>query len=213
MNDTFSRTTQGTRRRSSNRKISPTNPERAPPIPAVRPAWLRSWQGKPPAINSVSRGRDLSSRTSRLHETSGILAARTARAGSQISQSKLGSCPAAANPRSSPPMPANKPATFTSNPNRFETQLRTRSTFLFCSQSRFLLTHRQNGEAPVRNGYHLVVPQRFFPQPGRRGRPSRLCLARRCIRTAWPKAAAGAARSAAQGPKIDIGARMRGMWR
>jgi hypothetical protein len=33
-------------------------------------------------------------------------------------------------------------------------------------------------------------------------------------RTAWPVVPAGvAARSAAQGPKVDIGARMRGMWR
>jgi DNA helicase-2/ATP-dependent DNA helicase PcrA len=32
-------------------------------------------------------------------------------------------------------------------------------------------------------------------------------------RTSWPKAAAAAARAANQGPRIDIGARMRGMWR
>jgi len=44
---------------------------------------------------------------------------------------------------------------------------------------------------------------RFIPEP----------LVHLFERTAWPKAAAGAARSAAQGPKIDIGARMRGMWR
>jgi ATP-dependent DNA helicase UvrD/PcrA len=33
-------------------------------------------------------------------------------------------------------------------------------------------------------------------------------------RTAWPLVPAGAdARAAGQGPKLDIGARMRGMWR
>jgi DNA helicase-2/ATP-dependent DNA helicase PcrA len=32
-------------------------------------------------------------------------------------------------------------------------------------------------------------------------------------RTTWPKPVAGAARTAALGPKVDIGARMRGMWR
>jgi DNA helicase II / ATP-dependent DNA helicase PcrA len=33
-------------------------------------------------------------------------------------------------------------------------------------------------------------------------------------RTAWPVVAAGvAARAAGQEPKVDIGARMRGMWR
>jgi len=113
MKETFSRTTQGTRRRSSSRKTSPTRPERAPPIPAVRPAWLRSWQGKPPTTNSTSEGRALSSVTSRGQSTCAILARRTARAGSQISHRRLVSWPAAASPRSNPPMPANRPATLT----------------------------------------------------------------------------------------------------
>jgi hypothetical protein len=32
-------------------------------------------------------------------------------------------------------------------------------------------------------------------------------------KTTWPLAVAGAARAASQGPRIDVGARMRGMWR
>jgi DNA helicase II / ATP-dependent DNA helicase PcrA len=71
---------------------------------------------------------------------------------------------------------------------------------------------------------HLVVPQRFFVhgQPARGDR--HLYAARtRFIpekllghfeRTAWPLApAADATRAASGGPKVDIGARMRGMWR
>jgi DNA helicase-2/ATP-dependent DNA helicase PcrA len=71
---------------------------------------------------------------------------------------------------------------------------------------------------------HLVVPQRFFVhgQPARGDR--HLYAARtRFIpekllghfeRTAWPLApAAATGRAASGGPKVDIGARMRGMWR
>ena len=75
----------------------------------------------------------------------------------------------------------------------------------------------------AKDDLHLVVPQRFFVH-GQAARGDRHVYASRTRfipeqlvylfeRTAWPKAAAGAARSAAQGPKIDIGARMRGMWR
>jgi DNA helicase-2/ATP-dependent DNA helicase PcrA len=75
----------------------------------------------------------------------------------------------------------------------------------------------------AKDSLHLVVPQRFYPH-NQMARGDRHVYASRTRfipeqlvhlfeRTAWPKAAAGAARSAAQGPKIDIGARMRGMWR
>ena len=75
----------------------------------------------------------------------------------------------------------------------------------------------------VRGSWHLVVPQRFFVH-GQAARGDRHVYASRTrfipeqlvplfARTAWPKVATGAARTAAQGPKIDIGARMRGMWR
>jgi DNA helicase-2/ATP-dependent DNA helicase PcrA len=71
---------------------------------------------------------------------------------------------------------------------------------------------------------HLVVPQRFFTH-GQHAQGDRHIYASRTRfipdrllglfeRTAWPLAIAGAAtRPASQGPRIDIGARMRGMWR
>ena len=75
----------------------------------------------------------------------------------------------------------------------------------------------------AKDDLHLVVPQRFFTH-GQAAKGDRHVYASRTRfipeqlvylfeRTAWPKAGAGAARTAAQGPKIDIGARMRGMWR
>jgi DNA helicase-2/ATP-dependent DNA helicase PcrA len=75
----------------------------------------------------------------------------------------------------------------------------------------------------AKDDLHLVVPQRFFVH-GQAAKGDRHVYASRTRfipeqlvylfeRTAWPKSAAGAARTAAQGPKIDIGARMRGMWR
>src|SRR6201988_1274606 len=71
---------------------------------------------------------------------------------------------------------------------------------------------------------HLVVPQRFFvhgqrAQVDRHLSPSRTLFIPENLldlfeRTAWPVAPAGTApRASAQGPRIDIGARMRGMWR
>jgi DNA helicase-2/ATP-dependent DNA helicase PcrA len=76
----------------------------------------------------------------------------------------------------------------------------------------------------AKDDLHLMVPQRFFPhgQPARGDRhvyatrtrfiPDRLLSL--FDRTAWPRAVAGAApRGASQGPRIDVGARMRGMWR
>src|SRR5690606_37205971 len=64
MNGTFSRRTQGTGRVSSKRHTSPTSPEFAPSIPAVLPAWLRSWQGKPPTKRSTLDGIFSTFRTS-----------------------------------------------------------------------------------------------------------------------------------------------------
>jgi DNA helicase-2/ATP-dependent DNA helicase PcrA len=76
----------------------------------------------------------------------------------------------------------------------------------------------------ARDGLHLVVPQRFFTH-GQHAKGDRHVYASRTRfipdrllglfeKTVWPVAAAGAAaRSASQGPRIDVGARMRGMWR
>ncbi len=76
----------------------------------------------------------------------------------------------------------------------------------------------------AKDDLHLMVPQRFFThgQPVRGDRhvyatrtrfiPDRLLAL--FERTVWPLAVAGAApRAASQGPRIDVGARMRGMWR
>jgi DNA helicase-2/ATP-dependent DNA helicase PcrA len=71
---------------------------------------------------------------------------------------------------------------------------------------------------------YLLVPQRFFVH-GQQAKGDRHLYASRTRfipekllglfeRTAWPVVAAGApARPASTGPKVDIGARMRGMWR
>src|SRR5579863_9906495 len=71
---------------------------------------------------------------------------------------------------------------------------------------------------------HLVVPQRFFTH-GQRSQGDRHVYASRTRfipdrllglfeKTIWPVTVAGTeARSASQGPRIDVGARMRGMWR
>jgi DNA helicase II / ATP-dependent DNA helicase PcrA len=76
----------------------------------------------------------------------------------------------------------------------------------------------------AKDDLHLVVPQRFFTH-GQHSQGDRDVYASRTRfipekllglfeRTNWPVVAAGAAaRSASQGPRIDIGARMRGMWR
>ena len=70
---------------------------------------------------------------------------------------------------------------------------------------------------------HLTVPQRFFThgqhaQGGRHIYASRTRFIPEALlpsfeRTAWPPAAAAAARAASERPRIDIGAKMRGMWR
>jgi DNA helicase-2/ATP-dependent DNA helicase PcrA len=75
----------------------------------------------------------------------------------------------------------------------------------------------------AKDDLHLTVPQRFFTH-GQNSLGDRHVYASRSRfipekllpmfeRTNWPKASAAAARAANQGPRIDIGARMRGMWR
>jgi DNA helicase II / ATP-dependent DNA helicase PcrA len=76
----------------------------------------------------------------------------------------------------------------------------------------------------AKDDLHLVVPQRFFVH-GQRAQGDRHLYASRTRfipekllglfeHTTWPLVPAGAAaRAASQGPKVDIGARMRGMWR
>ena len=75
----------------------------------------------------------------------------------------------------------------------------------------------------AKDDLHLVVPQRFFTH-GQNAKGDRHVYASRTRfipesllplfeRTSWPLAASAAARTAAQGPRIDVGARMRGMWR
>jgi len=76
----------------------------------------------------------------------------------------------------------------------------------------------------AKDDLHLVVPQRFFTH-GQHAKGDRHVYAARTRfipdrllglfeKTLWPQAIAGAAaRPASQGPRIDVGARMRGMWR
>jgi DNA helicase II / ATP-dependent DNA helicase PcrA len=67
------------------------------------------------------------------------------------------------------------------------------------------------------------VPQRFFTH-GQHARGDRHVYASRTRfipasllglfeKSSWPLAVSGAARAASAGPRIDVGARMRGMWR
>jgi DNA helicase-2/ATP-dependent DNA helicase PcrA len=76
----------------------------------------------------------------------------------------------------------------------------------------------------AKDDLHLMVPQRFFTH-GQSAQGDRHVYASRTRfipdqllhlfeKTVWPVAATGAAaRSASSGPRIDVGARMRGMWR
>ena len=76
----------------------------------------------------------------------------------------------------------------------------------------------------AKDDLHLMVPQRFFTH-GQHAQGDRHVYAARSRfipdrllglfeKTAWPLAVAGsAARAASQGPRIDVGARMRGTWR
>ena len=76
----------------------------------------------------------------------------------------------------------------------------------------------------AKDDLHLVVPQRFFTH-GQHAKATAMSMPRRTRfipdrllglfeKTVWPLAVAGAAaRAASEGPRIDVGARMRGMWR
>ncbi|MBR1142893.1 ATP-dependent helicase [Bradyrhizobium sp. AUGA SZCCT0431] len=76
----------------------------------------------------------------------------------------------------------------------------------------------------AKDDLHLVVPQRFFTH-GQHAKGDRHVYASRTRfipdrllalfdKTTWPLAVTGAAsRPASNGPRIDVGARMRGMWR
>jgi DNA helicase-2/ATP-dependent DNA helicase PcrA len=76
----------------------------------------------------------------------------------------------------------------------------------------------------AKDDLHLMIPQRFFTH-GQRARGDRHVYASRTRfipdrllglfeKTAWPLAVPGAAtRATSAGPRIDVGARMRGMWR
>jgi DNA helicase-2/ATP-dependent DNA helicase PcrA len=76
----------------------------------------------------------------------------------------------------------------------------------------------------AKDDLHLVIPQRFFTH-GQRSQGDRHVYASRSRfiperllglfeRTTWPRlASAASARSPNQGPTIDVGARMRKMWR
>jgi DNA helicase-2/ATP-dependent DNA helicase PcrA len=76
----------------------------------------------------------------------------------------------------------------------------------------------------AKDDLHIVVPQRFFTH-GQNAKGDRHVYASRTRfipdrllglfeKTTWPLAVTGAAsRAASQGPRIDVGARMRGMWR
>src|SRR4051794_21757965 len=98
--------------------------------------------------------------------------------------------------------------------------LGTRTTMELEEERRLLYVAMTRAKDPL----HLVVPQRFFTQ-GQHAQGDRHIYASRTRfipdrllglfeRTAWPLAIAGAAtRPASQGPRIDVGARMRGMWR
>src|ERR1700729_1497435 len=69
---------------------------------------------------------------------------------------------------------------------------------------------------------HLIVPQRFYAHGQRTNGDRHIYAARtRFIperllglfeKTVWPLAVPGVARAASAGPRIDVGARMRGMW-
>src|SRR4029077_19778444 len=92
-----------------------------------------------------------------------------------------------------------------------------------CSLDQIRLIQRQY-VAAHKGDLHLIVPQRFFVQ-GRRAQGDRHLYASRTRfipeellglfeRTTWPVVSADtAARMTSRGPKLDISARTRGMWR
>ena len=113
---TFSSRTQVGGVASINRKTSRTSPDSFPSMPAVRPTWLRSVQGKPAATTSTlgSASRSLTS------PTTGALKWRrnVAAAGDQYSQSRSASIPARWRPSSSPPIPEKSPTARTRTSSR-----------------------------------------------------------------------------------------------
>jgi DNA helicase-2/ATP-dependent DNA helicase PcrA len=75
----------------------------------------------------------------------------------------------------------------------------------------------------AKDDLHLTIPQRFFTH-GQNAKGDRHVYASRTRfipeslvpmfeRTTWPPASAASTLAASQGPRMDIGARMRGMWR
>jgi DNA helicase-2/ATP-dependent DNA helicase PcrA len=75
----------------------------------------------------------------------------------------------------------------------------------------------------AKDDLHLVVPQRFFTH-GQHAQGDRHVYAARTRfipqallplfeRANWPTFAPAAARKPGDGPRIDVGAKMRGMWR
>jgi DNA helicase-2/ATP-dependent DNA helicase PcrA len=75
----------------------------------------------------------------------------------------------------------------------------------------------------AKDDLHLTIPQRFFTH-GQNAKGDRHVYASRTRfipesllpmfeRTTWPPASAASTVAASQGPRMDIGARMRGMWR
>ena len=110
MKGTFSRRSHVGFALSTSRKTSPISPDFAPLMPAVLPAWLRSWHGNPAATRSTF-GSDLRARTSPKSGTSGNRWRRTRCADSSTSQRSSEWCPAVCSPRSTPPIPAKSPAT------------------------------------------------------------------------------------------------------
>jgi DNA helicase-2/ATP-dependent DNA helicase PcrA len=75
----------------------------------------------------------------------------------------------------------------------------------------------------ARDDLHLVVPQRFFTH-GQAAQGDRHVYAARSRfipaallnlfeRVSWPPATADAAAARSEGPRLDIGAQMRRMWR
>ena len=75
----------------------------------------------------------------------------------------------------------------------------------------------------ARDQLSIMVPQRFYVHQQRSGGDRHLYAARTrfipdallpyFVRRTWPVASAEAARPVEDGPRIDVGARMRGMWR
>ena len=111
MNGTFSSSTHGVSLLLDQSKTSPTSPDRAPEMPLVAPACDRSWQGNPATTSDVSFGSRFSVQMSSCSGMPGNLVRSTSIAGGSFSQNIAVRCPARCNPRSSPPMPANRPAT------------------------------------------------------------------------------------------------------